>query len=187
MTVMIAESMAGVENRFSKTGKSYCSLKTPGLEWRHRNGTTTAYWRSSKKAVKAGYPQRTQRLWSGTTEPDAGEIRRIEETCWRLQRETADWMIDPARKRPSKIHHAPGVVYFILSQGLIKIGFTTNLQGRLSDFQTYIPIGIELLGAIEGSADRERAVHAKFRHLHHRGEWFVDSREIRDFIDEALQ
>lgn len=77
-------------------------------------------------------------------------------------------------------------VYFIQSVhgGLIKIGFSINLESRLSMLQLGSPVRLITIGIIEADeAERlELECHNKFRHLREYGEWFNPDSELLDYI-----
>lgn len=77
-------------------------------------------------------------------------------------------------------------VYFIRRnndlQGLVKIGFTNNLDERLNAFKAQYPEGIECLVAVPGGRETETILHALFASSHHVGEWFNLTAEISSAI-----
>ena len=76
-------------------------------------------------------------------------------------------------------------VYFLQAKdnGLIKIGFTSNLKSRLSDLSSMSPVPLELLAFTDGDCNLERELHSTFsNHLSH-GEWFHPSDELIKFIE----
>lgn len=83
------------------------------------------------------------------------------------------------RQRGPKNEAPEGVVYFVRLGSLIKIGFTRHLAGRLRDLPHE-----EVLGILQGTMAREKALHRRFAHLRHHGEWFTDCPELRQFIAE---
>jgi hypothetical protein len=62
-------------------------------------------------------------------------------------------------------------VYFIRSGDFVKIGWTTNLERRIWDHEGSNP-HIELLCSVPGDERWELALHYRYRHLHHKREWF---------------
>jgi hypothetical protein len=81
------------------------------------------------------------------------------------------------RKRPAV--HDP-LVYFIRNGSRLKIGWTTNLSGRLSSLalpQTAV------LATIDGGPEREEAMHGRFAQARvGRTEWFELTPELEAFI-----
>lgn len=65
-------------------------------------------------------------------------------------------------------------VYFIRAgtDGPVKIGVAENLASRLSCLQSGNHEKLKLIRALDGGRQIERRVHARFGHLHIRGEWF---------------
>jgi hypothetical protein len=80
-----------------------------------------------------------------------------------------------------------GFVYFVQSgdDGLIKIGYTSDIRKRISSIKTCTPTPIKLLGYIEGDYLTERELHKKFKKYNSRGEWFTCTKEIIDYINEV--
>lgn len=83
------------------------------------------------------------------------------------------------------------IVYFILDtySNNVKIGYSTlkNLYKRLNTLQIGTPYELKLLGAIWGDIETEKKLHNQFKHLHIRGEWFVFTKEIEDFLSESWE
>lgn len=80
------------------------------------------------------------------------------------------------------------LVYYITAASSIdypiKIGFTTYaMNQRLSMFQVGNPNILICLATEIGSQDLERERHARFRHLHIRGEWFRRDPVLMAFIE----
>lgn len=78
-------------------------------------------------------------------------------------------------------------VYFIRCEasGLIKIGYSTDLQGRVASLLHANPRGVALMASAPGGAVAEAAVHKKFRELRVRGEWFRTSPALLSFIEQV--
>ena len=88
------------------------------------------------------------------------------------------------------------VVYFIACKDFIKIGtcmkhnfgkYKTTSNNRVSELQGGNPFKLEVIAFIEfptkSEADtQERKLHVQFEYLCHRGEWYRDAPELRDYI-----
>lgn len=74
------------------------------------------------------------------------------------------------------------MVYFIGNNELVKIGFTDNIQQRVSDFEGSLPFKFQIFAVIEGDEAKEQFLHNFFRKFHVEREWFKLSDEIKDFI-----
>jgi hypothetical protein len=76
------------------------------------------------------------------------------------------------------------IVYFIQAgdAGPIKIGTTLNLTSRLSELQCGCPDELRVLGSIPGSHALESELHARFATHRYRGEWFVATRNLLNYI-----
>ena len=72
-------------------------------------------------------------------------------------------------------------VYFVKHKGLdpIKIGWTSDIKGRLASFNCASPFGIILLGTISQPNAHliEKQLHEKYASKRVRGEWFDISKE----------
>jgi len=82
------------------------------------------------------------------------------------------------------------MIYFIKNQKAeaIKIGYTkNNIRRRLATLQISSPECLELLGVMKGKKKEEKELHAKFKHLSIRGEWFNASEELHRFINENIE
>jgi hypothetical protein len=84
---------------------------------------------------------------------------------------------------------APGapVVYYIrrTSDGLIKIGTTVYMRGRMKAIAKEHATVIEILVTHIGAADREHEMHRQFADLRVTGEWFRPEPALLDFIAET--
>ncbi len=83
-------------------------------------------------------------------------------------------------------------VYFVERQGFVKIGFTKNLNKRLSALPREV-IRVDgmrrgpvvLLASQPGSTALERRLHRRFAHLHAGGEWFRHDDELQALIEQV--
>lgn len=73
-------------------------------------------------------------------------------------------------------------LYFFGTANRIKIGRTSDLDGRLSKIQTSCPDEIEWAVGWPGRGDEEKDWHSAFAGCHVRGEWFEASDELRAAI-----
>jgi hypothetical protein len=80
------------------------------------------------------------------------------------------------------------VIYFVqLESGSIKIGFTDNLEQRLSGLSRHYGSPVSLLAAIPGGLERESEIHDRFAHLRFgRTEQFRPALDLLDFIGKPL-
>lgn len=67
--------------------------------------------------------------------------------------------------------NVPGFVYFVEGAGLIKIGHSMNIEGRLAHLQAQSPISLHLVRLARGAA-LEPTLHHMFREHRAQGEWF---------------
>lgn len=79
------------------------------------------------------------------------------------------------------------MIYFIQQGAFVKIGTAGNVGGRVAQLQTGAPDELVLIGSMRGGLEEERELHERFRHLHHRGEWFFLNQELRHFIRLATK
>lgn len=77
-----------------------------------------------------------------------------------------------------------GCVYFVQARkmGLIKIGYSTNVQKRLQALSTGCPDALDLLCVVKGNQRLESSIHQKFAEERVKGEWFSPSSRILSFI-----
>ncbi len=74
-------------------------------------------------------------------------------------------------------------IYFIASEGRIKVGVTRNVKSRIASFNTNNGAPIELIGTIDGDVEMERAIHYRLREFNLKGEWFKDCAEVRSLME----
>lgn len=75
-------------------------------------------------------------------------------------------------------------IYFVEAHGYIKIGFTRDLDRRVSVLDQVFPEPIILLHHIPGTTRTEMELHRKFAHLRVRGEWFRKAPDLMDYIEQ---
>lgn len=79
------------------------------------------------------------------------------------------------------------MIYFIRNafRSAIKIGYASSMRGvgrRLHTLRTANVDALEVIAVIDGTIKDEKALHARFKSLRRRGEWFYDDPSIREFI-----
>ncbi|MGD2122607.1 MAG: GIY-YIG nuclease family protein [Gemmatimonadota bacterium] len=79
------------------------------------------------------------------------------------------------------------MVYFVRAGEYVKIGVANNIHSRMSALQTGCPHELECVLLLNGSYDLEMEVHQRFRSTHHRGEWFVWSDDLADYMNEMRE
>lgn len=97
---------------------------------------------------------------------------------WRVVRDTPD----PEWKYPD-------YVYFVLNRplGLVKIGSTSFVAGRLSQLSLQVGMDLDLAAVIPAGGSRlERHFHQMFSHLATKGEWFRSAPELEAVIQDVL-
>ena len=74
-------------------------------------------------------------------------------------------------------------VYFIHAPevGRVKIGVTTDIEGRMASMQTGSPVRLRLVKLIRGDRNLEQRLHHLFDAKRIEGEWFYDS-VLTDYI-----
>jgi len=103
--------------------------------------------------------------------------------------------IDESVFQPKRAYAAVPVrsgVYFIRCGPFVKIGLATNARRRFVNFQQVIPFRLEFVGIIERVEGRtlrslECEYHARFKHLHHVGEWFREEGELAELCAQLSQ
>jgi len=87
-----------------------------------------------------------------------------------------------------RVDDSAGYVYFIQdgTTGRIKIGKSENPEARLDSLQTANAGVLTLLVKLytQNMGNDEKYYHKKFQTSHIRGEWFLPSQELLDFIEE---
>jgi hypothetical protein len=76
---------------------------------------------------------------------------------------------------------AKSVIYAVrFTDGVIKIGCTTNFARRRTDYRN-----AEILAFRPGTMDEERAIHASLRrHVVHGREWYRAARDVIDVVND---
>ncbi len=75
------------------------------------------------------------------------------------------------------------MIYFIRSYNqFIKIGTSTNVNGRLKKLQTGSPIKFKVQAILDGDYKTESGLHKMFKHIRYNGEWFKYTDELKWFI-----
>lgn len=79
------------------------------------------------------------------------------------------------------------MIYFAkaTSNGLIKIGYSSNPEKRMAGLAHQVKGSVELLKTFVGDRRHERHLHAKFAVHREFGEWFRPAIEILSFIATA--
>lgn len=98
--------------------------------------------------------------------------------------------IDQAKKKlatfkATGLKRRVGVIYFVRCEsadGLIKIGFATNVEARVSDISLLCPYPLTILAITPGTISEEMRLHHRFRDSRVRGEWFRPSPELTKMI-----
>lgn len=76
------------------------------------------------------------------------------------------------------------MIYFILNNDSIKIGYTSRPNDRLSQLQTSSPNKLEMLLLLSGNRKDEYFLHNLFKDLRLNGEWFCLSDLIKNYIKD---
>jgi hypothetical protein len=78
------------------------------------------------------------------------------------------------------------MVYLLKSGPYLKIGFTSgpSINHRLHQIRNASPYDIEVLAARPGTYDQEQALHAGAKQWQHRGDWYNDCQELREYCDQ---
>lgn len=128
---------------------------------------------------------------------------RVFDACYKtvfaneLERFTVSSMIDATKvsilhsyqillKREQQELHGCGAVYFLLDEdaGLIKIGWSINLNDRVRGLVSQSGRDLKLVGFIRSDSQKsETKMHRRFKRLRKRGEWFEYKDELIDFVE----
>lgn len=80
------------------------------------------------------------------------------------------------------------VVYFLSDEhGSIKVGWSRNLDIRLTQIRSTNGAGITVLGSAPGSQRQEKEIHRLLAEFRLHGEWFRDCEEVRRVIADLLK
>jgi hypothetical protein len=71
-------------------------------------------------------------------------------------------------------------------KGFLKIGTTETPARRMRDIQTNCPFDLSLVSLRPGTIKEEREIHRKLREYKTRGEWFEDTKEVREFLNISM-
>jgi len=82
-----------------------------------------------------------------------------------------------------------GFIYFVECAGFVKIGHSMKPRRRVLAMQVSNPLQCRLLGYMKGGTNAEGKIHRRMKghNLHHRGEWFHLTDELRTAITEILE
>lgn len=91
-------------------------------------------------------------------------------------------MDEVAASRGNQIAARMTFIYFFEAGEFIKIGSSLQWSKRLANIQTASPHIVRALLVEMNNPTFEASLHRRFKAHHHRGEWFRDCPEIREFI-----
>lgn len=111
--------------------------------------------------------------------------RRIDEIQAEIKakqqaREMAAPCKPPAPLRPT------GHVYFLKAGNSVKIGFSTNVKGRLRTIQTGCPSTAIIVKVVKGTVKTEAAFHKRFSEYRQIGEWFDLRGRLARYLDRCV-
>jgi hypothetical protein len=156
-----------------------------GTERRYRIGSWPDW--SAAEARKEAKNIR-QRIDRGEDPATDREGRRKASVSQDLVNRSIAQLADSAKWTYSRSDPQKGepVIYFIRVGNAIKIGFTTDMQRRLTDFRGVTAEQIEFLVAGSGDRHLEARFHLLFDGFSGSNEFFRPDRLLRDFIDLAI-
>ena len=106
----------------------------------------------------------------------------IRDTQWRTKK-CEPYACSPYTEgHPSK---AEQLVYFIEGASLIKIGISQYPEERMKTLQDMSPVPLRLLATCKGGPRREAELHRQFSQDRRQGEWFEQSRELQEVIEQC--
>lgn len=75
-------------------------------------------------------------------------------------------------------------VYFLRQIGTdrIKIGYSCNMNGRISALNTSMPEKLELLATVSGARDAEARLHKRFARYRIKGEWYRLEGKLAEYV-----
>ena len=75
-----------------------------------------------------------------------------------------------------------GFVYFIAREGHVKIGWSQDVDRRLSELQIGSATALSLRGTFPGKLSDESRMHERFSEFRESGEWFRLEGELAEFV-----
>ena len=85
----------------------------------------------------------------------------------------------------SRLEPIGEIIYFVrLYKGVIKIGYTTDLERRLSDFRALCPFA-EVRAKFNGSKKAEKFMHRLFRPVNINSELFREEGILYNFLNSV--
>ncbi len=77
-----------------------------------------------------------------------------------------------------------GIIYFVQGEsgGPIKIGYTKNIEKRLTLLQSGYPDRLILLASMAGTEENEEAIHIELQQYRLRGEWFSPHENVLEKV-----
>ena len=150
-------------------------LKNGKLPYELYDCEITVKW-ADVKAAHCGVPPRCEHL----VIRDMRVLSRLVQE--RLAKHEASLREKAASERAAKV---ASVVYFIeaVSAGVVKIGTSTDVVGRLKTLKTGLAHPLRLVSVEPGNARRERELHQQFAAHRKLGEWFAIDREIVEYVN----
>lgn len=155
----------------------------PGLKRLPKpGGRFTWYWVASQISTRAGdFRPKTARLWHGVGAPNEQELEQIRQQAHRLSVDLREWLLG-RRKTPHRGKR--GTIYFIRAGERVKIGFTQNMDRRLSQLQLFFPERLEVVLTLPGSILMEHELHRRFAAHELEREWFAYAAPIAAFVGQ---
>ena len=108
------------------------------------------------------------------------EIDNIEKNNCIRQKVPIYDLFDVKQKKYNK--QKKSFVYFVSCLDLVKIGYSCNIEDRMSALQTGAPAPLKLLGKIPGGSDKEKELHRKFSKYRLGGEWFTIEGDLENYL-----
>lgn len=136
-------------------------------------------------ARRAGYVPRSRLDVEAQREKDM-EYRSLEAKVAQLERQlkSAEDFREQQQRERSRGGEKDGVVYFLRSNGFVKIGWTSDLDSRLKQYDP----DARVLATKPGTRADERFLHKKFDHLRtHRREWFAMAPQVMEEIQRTVR
>lgn len=92
--------------------------------------------------------------------------------------------IKERHRRRSRPRVVDGTIYFIgPREGIVKIGFTTDLEERMRRLQCGSPVALEVIATVAGDTRLEREYHRRFADARQHGEWFLRTIDVEAEIE----
>lgn len=109
--------------------------------------------------------------------------RRSGRGVWITPSVAEGWIRERFPRKTIAFERAAFVYLARRQDGLVKIGWSSDVMRRVAELRKMTRQAVELLACFPGDKPAELALHERFAALAEGGEWFRDGQALRDYID----